>query len=92
MKTKDSGWAYYVPEYGEGKGDATVIYTYDWQGVHDAEDAAERAAEDDWDNRDGWEAGLGDGPEIVVVSPNGAETRFSTEREAAVEHRVSELE
>tara|TARA_R110002072_G_scaffold49433_4_gene134391 strand:+ start:26366 stop:26647 length:282 start_codon:yes stop_codon:yes gene_type:complete len=91
MKMKDSGWAYYIPEHGEDKGNATPICTFDWQAVYDADDAAKYAAEDDWDNRDGWEAGVGDGPTIVIVSPDGAETYFSTEREAVIEHRVTEL-
>jgi hypothetical protein len=91
MKMKDSGWSYYVPEHGEDRGDVTPIRTYDWQSVHSAEDAAKHAAEDDWDNRDGWEAGVGEGPVIVVVSPDFVETHFSTEREAVIQHRVTEL-
>ena len=88
-KTKDSGWSYYVPDQGEDATDATPINLYDWQvGIFDQEDAAERAAEDDWDNRDGWEAGVGDGPVVVVISPKGDETRYSTYREATVVHSV----
>ena len=92
MPLKDSNWTYYVPDQGEDKDDAQPIMIYDWQNIVSAEDAAEHAAEDDWDNRDGWEAGVGEGPVIIVISPDGKETRFSTEREAVIQHRVTEIE
>lgn len=88
MEMKDSGWKYYLPENGEDIKDATPIHCWSWYHLEDAEDAAEMAAEDEWDNRDGWEAGLGAGPTVVVVSPQGHETVYSTDREAEVKHRV----
>lgn len=91
MKTKSSGWKYYVPELGENLDDARELKTYDWSCILDAEDAAKEAAEDDWDNHDGWEAGVGVGPVIVVVSPDGDESSFSSERYAEIIHRVTEL-
>ena len=92
MKTKKTGWSYYIAEHGEDASDASPIYVYDWQSIYDAEAAAEAAAEDEWDNRDGWEAGQGEGPIITVVSADGEETRFSTEREVVIEHSVSQLD
>ncbi len=92
MKTKPSGWRYYVPEHDETIEDAIELKTYDWDTIIDAEDAAAEAAEDDWDNRDGREAGVGEGPVIVVVSPDGDETHFSTEREARIHHTATEIE
>lgn len=91
MKTKETGWSYYIAEHGEDASDTTALRVYDWQSLHDAEAAAEHAAEDEWDNRDGWEAGVGKGPIITVVSPEGNETRFTTEREMSIDHSVSEL-
>lgn len=92
MKAKETGWSYYVPDQGEDLSDATPIRVYEWSYIYDAESAAEEAAEDEWDNRDGWEAGVGEGPEIIVVDSSGKEYRFSTEREARIHHNVSEIE
>lgn len=92
MMDKPTGWKYYLPESGEGAHDAREIRVYDWQMIHDAEDAAEHAAVDDWNERDGWEAGVGEGPVIAVIDPSGNETRFATEREAVIEHSVTEIE
>ena len=92
-KTKDSGWKYYVPDQGEDADDATPINVYEWRdGIFDSDHAAEEAAEDDWGNRDGWEDGMGDGPLIVIISPKGEETRYSTCREATVTHSVRKQE
>ena len=92
MKTKMTGWKYYLPESGEVADDAQEIRVYDWQMIHDAEDAAGHAAEDEWNERDGWEAGVGEGPVIAVIDPSGNETRFATEREAEIRHNVEEIE
>lgn len=92
MKLKKTDWSYYIPELGEEKDDASALYVYTWESIYDAEEAAEKASEDDWDNRDGWEAGVGDGPTIVIVSPDGEETTFETYREAVVQHSVTELQ
>lgn len=91
MKMKETGWSYYVKEHGETASDASPLRVYDWQCLVYAEDAAEHAAEDDWDNRDGWEAGVGEGPVITVISPDGEETSFSTEREAVIQHSASPI-
>lgn len=88
----DSGWRYYIPERGETAEDAVAIKIFPWQSVCDAEDAATQASEDDWDHRDGSEAGIGDGPIIVVISPEGHETRFQTTREVEISHSVSSVE
>ena len=89
---KNSDWRYYLPDCVETADDAQTILLYDWQiGISNARQAAELAAEDEWDNRDGWEEGPGDGPDIVVISPDGIETRFSTYREASIDHLVREI-
>jgi hypothetical protein len=92
-KTKPSGWSYYLPENGETKDDAVPIEIYDWQhGIIDAEHAAEEAGEDEWDNRDGWESGIDHEPLIVVISPDGEESRWKISREACVNHRAREAQ
>lgn len=89
---KLSGWEYYLPEQGETADDARSINIYDWQNVYNAEDAAEHASKDEWDNRDRWDGGIGEGPPICVISPDGSETTFETYREATIEHTVEERE
>lgn len=84
-----SGWKYYLPGSGETIEDATEIGVWSWREVFDAKDAAALAAADEWDNRDGWEGGMGCGPDIMVVSPGGEETCWSTNREAEVTHYVT---
>lgn len=86
VKTK---WTYYIKEDGESKDDAQYITIYYWQHINDHEDAASFAAEDEWDNRDGWERGVGDGPVITVISPDGKEASFNTYREASIDHTVT---
>lgn len=92
MKNEQSGWKYYVPEHGETVEESHTICTYFWQSVFDAEEAAKFAAEDDWDNHDGWDRGIGCGPDIVVIDPDGTETKFSVTREATIAHNVCEFE
>ncbi len=89
MSRIDSGWKYYVPEHGETKDDARPVMKHEWQKYMDAELAAEIASEEDWDNG-GYESGIGSGPDIVVISPDGNETKFSTYREYEVRHSVFE--
>ena len=85
-------WRYYLPDLEETAEDAQLVPLPHWvKAVHTAEDAAELAAKDEWNNRDGWEAGIGAGPTIAVIAPDGTETRFTTEREADICHYVSEV-
>lgn len=84
---KESGWIYYLPESGETLDDAVPIQVRDWDRIPDAESAAERAAEHEWNERDGWDAGMSHEPLIVVISPLGEETRWRVSREAEVVHR-----
>ena len=92
MITRPSGWKYYIPEDGEAIADAVDIRLWGWMAIIDPACAAKYASEDDWDNRDGWERGTGDGPFIVVVSPDGVETTFETYREPEIYHTVTEVE
>lgn len=82
-------WRYYLSE--DGPDGAQEIKTYEWQKIFDAEDAAALASENEWD-AGGSEAGVGDGPVIVVISPDGTETRFQTTRQIEISHSVTELE
>lgn len=89
---KDSGWKYYLPDAGEGAQDAIPLRICEHQCISDPDDAAAFAAEDEWDNRDGWEVGIGAGPPIVVIAPDGSEFRFLTHREAEVRHTVDRVD
>ena len=89
MRMKNSGWKYYIPDQGETDGDAVDVKIYSGQSICDDEMAAETASEDDWDNRDGWESGVGEGPVIVIISPDGVETTWQTHRETSIDHSAS---
>lgn len=82
-------WRYYLAE--DGPESAQDIKTYEWQKIFDAEDAGALASENDWEGG-GSENGVGDGPVIVVIAPDGTETRFQTTREVDILHTVTAVE
>lgn len=86
-----SGWKYYLPENGDEAVDAEEIHLHPWEQIAYAEDAGRYAAEREWDDRDGWEAGVGATPMLVIVSPDGTETRWRIRREVSVDHYVDEV-
>jgi hypothetical protein len=87
-------WRAYYPEDGETADDARVIAPrWDWQKRFlDAEDAARRACEIDYDERDGWERSRDSDFPIVVIAPDGTETHWTGRHEPSVEHVVEEVE
>ena len=87
-------WRAYYPEDGETADDARVIKPPVWRNLRflDAEDAAEIACEYDYSNRDGWERTMGEVFGIVVIAPDGTETRWNAHHEATVTHNVEEAE
>jgi hypothetical protein len=86
-------WRAYYPEDGETADDARVVEPRAWMPrIYDAEDAAKRACEIDYDERDGWERSQDVGFLIVVIAPDGTETRWTGRHEPSVEHVVEEAE
>ena len=88
------GWKAYYPDDGETADDARVITPrWDWQqGFLDDGDAAERACEIDYDERDGGERDRDSNFPIVIIAPDGTETRWIGRHEPSVEHNVYEAE
>jgi hypothetical protein len=86
-------WRAYYPEDGETADDARVIEPRKWgPGIYCADDAAKRACEIDFDERDGWERSQDVGFPIVVIAPDGTETRWTGRHVPSVEHVVEEVE
>jgi hypothetical protein len=84
-------WKAYYPDEGETADDAIAIEPRKYgPRIFDAEGAAERACEIDYDERDGWERTHGTAFPIVIVAPDGTETRWSGRHEPSVDHVVSE--
>ena len=85
-------WKAYYPEDGETADDARVIAPRrGWQKRFlDAEDAAHRACEIDYDERDGWERSYACDFPIVIIAPDGTETRWTGRHEPSVNHHVYE--
>ena len=83
----ERGWKYYYPDDGETVDDAEELNV----PCFDADDAAQSACEDDYNNRDGWERPSGAEIVVAVVSPDGTESRFAAWHEATVEHRARAL-
>ena len=90
VQQRDTGWKYYLPESGETAADAQPIMAHEWVRIRDAETAAVEAAEDEWQNRDGWDAGISASPLIAIIAPDGALTNWRITREATIEHHASE--
>lgn len=85
-------WKAYYPDDAETADDARKIAPlWDWQIIHDAEDAARRACEIDYVNRDGWERAADETFPIVVIAPDGTETWWEGSHEPSVEHNVQEI-
>jgi len=89
MSRIPSGWKVYFPEDGEATSDAREINIYDFQRICDAEHAAEKACELDYEERDGWERSMESEFILIVISPNGEHFPFKAWHEATVSHRVS---
>lgn len=83
-------WRAYYPEDGETADDARMLKPrWSWQRpIRDAEDAARRACEIDYDQRDGWERGQDREFPIVVIAPDGTETHWTGMHEPTVHHNV----
>jgi hypothetical protein len=85
MMSDHREWKFYFPEDGETIADACPIIGR----IFDADHAAREACEYDYHGRDGWERIEVEFP-IVVVSPDGEETRFIGCHERSIEHAVRE--
>jgi len=85
---KDTKWRAYVEDEGDPD-DAWFVKCYNWQNIHDAEDAADKAAEQEW-NDGGHDRGINGSPIIVIIAPDGTQTRWRVRNEAEVAHYVSE--
>lgn len=86
------GWKAYFPEEGEDAGDAMDLKIPEWKKNCDAEDAAKIACEYDFGNRDGWERSPSSEFTIVIIAPDGKETRFKAWHEPSIDHCVKEVE
>lgn len=87
---KPTEWKYYVLDDGECADDATVIHATNGF-VWNASDAATIASEDIWDNRDGWECGIDLSDVIVIIDPDGEETKWRTSYEMSVDYYATEV-
>ncbi|MEH6743872.1 hypothetical protein [Hyphomonas sp.] len=91
LKKKPSDWLAYFPEDGETKDDARPIYLHKWERIFDAETAADFVCQYDYHERDGWERGE-DEFEIVIISPEGEESKFLGCHEPSIHHSVREAD
>jgi hypothetical protein len=79
-------WKAYFPDDGETLDDARELRPPSWKSINDAEDAATFACELDYGGRDGWERNMESSFPIVIVAPDGTETRWKAWNEASVNH------
>lgn len=92
MNKKKWGYKAYFPDDGEGPNDARELETYPWVRIYDADDAAEQACEHDYSGRDGWERGATTEFPIVIIAPDGTESRYVGWHEPSVEHKTRRID
>lgn len=63
----DPHWSYFLPSDEEIEDVPIPIRRWDWKTITSAEDAAQRAAEAIWDDREGYEWMLKDTTVIAIV-------------------------
>lgn len=85
-------WQAYWPDEGETADDAMTLREPIWKRIYDAEDAAKVACAYDFGSRDGWERAVGETFPIVIIDPDGTETRWNCCHEQSVTHSVREAE
>lgn len=84
-------WKAYFPDDRHTADDAFVIKPRRFgPPIYDSESAAQRACEIDYDECDGWERGVGQDFSIVVIAPDGTETRWRARHEPSIEHVVDQ--
>ena len=81
-------YSVYFPDEGESKDDARRVHSRPGLTIYDAEDAAIAACELDFSHRDGWERGMESCFPIVVIAPDGTETKWKAWSEASVSHKA----
>ena len=85
-------WQVYFPDDCEDASDARFIYSKPWDKIYDAEDAARKASELDYGERDGWTRGMDNRFAMVIVAPDGTESRWEGWHEASVDHWAERAE
>jgi hypothetical protein len=89
-------WKAFFPEDGETVDDAWEIKAKTHPITQrpmfmDAEDAAQRACEMDYDERDGWERSRDTKFLIIIIDPKGVHHSFTGWHEPTVDHLVEEV-
>ena len=90
MPLMNTKWKFYVPEDGATADDANPIRIYGFERIYTADDAAGHAAHREWEDG-GHERQIDSTVTIVVIAPDGAETRWTVSHEATVEHYVRQV-
>jgi len=80
-------WKFYYPEFFQDIEDAQTVDVPKW---FSAENVAQHACQHHWDDHGGWEM-VDQGFQIVVVSPEGGETKFEGRHESDIHHRVRSI-
>ena len=85
-------WRAYYPEDGQTADDAVVVRPRSqWAPkIMDAEDAAKRACEMDFTERDGWERSRDTEFPIIIIAPDGTETEWACAHEPSINHTARE--
>ena len=78
-----SEWRYYLPGTGGEADDALKIRRKD-HTFHHGSIAAEIAFSDYWVHHDGYELGVDQDYELVLLAPDGSESRWSVRAEESI--------
>lgn len=80
-------WHYYLPSQ-DPNGECQYFFTCSFTEV-DAEFAAEAAFKHYWNEHDGYELGVDQDYEVVLISPTGRESRWMVRAEQTVKFDAS---
>lgn len=80
-------WHYYLPSQ-DPEGECQHFFTCSYTDI-DSFLAAKRAFRHYWENHDGYELGVDEDYELVLISPKGRESRWLVRAEQSIAFRVS---
>ena len=85
IQANQRAWDYWYPEDGETEDDGNTIML---PGMYTAKDVAQQICELDYNNRCGWERGMGTNFHFIIRSDDGVLSQWIGTHEQSLYHNV----